>query len=179
MKNILQLSIAGILLIAACSPSREKTFGNDFSSREKKLLKISREIINHAYFATLITHGQEEELHARIMEPFPPDSNFVIWLGTNRLSRKVKEIHNNPHATLFYFDASAPGYVSLYGKAELVDDEKSKQKYWRKAWKQFYPEKKNYLLIRFIPYRLEMIHPGKNLPGDSITWKPYEVILRK
>ncbi len=178
MKKIL-LALGIILWLSACSHKSTSRFRNDFTPHEKEWLKRSRQIIKRAYFATFITHGKNGELHPRIMEPFPPDSTFVVWLGTNRLSRKVKEIRQNPQATLFYFDSQSPGYVALYGFAEIVENGPAYEKYWRKAWEAFYPAKKNYLLIRFTPYRLEMINPGQNLPGDSITWKPYEVILRK
>jgi general stress protein 26 len=113
------------------------------------------------------------------MEPFPPDTEWIIWMGTNRLSRKVKEIRHNPNASIHYFSKSAPGYVNLYGKAYLIDNSRMKDSIWRKSWEDFYPDKSNYILIKFVPDSLEMIYPAKNLPGDSLTWRPYRIILRK
>ena len=142
-------------------------------------MQLSRELISRAYFSTLVTMNDQGELRTRIMEPLAPDSTFTIYMATNKHSRKVKEIEKNPRATMFYFDRTAPGYVSLYGFAYVVKDRKNLDRYWQKNWEQYYPGRKNYALIRFVPYRLEMIYPAKNLPGDSLTWKPYEVILRK
>ena len=167
-----------LLMLLSCNSSHHKTWRNDFNAEEKKLMKLSRELISRAYFGTLVTVNEKGELRTRIMEPLAPDSTFTVYMATNKNSRKVKEIKNNPRATLFYFDRSAPGYVSLYGHAYIINDRKTLAGYWQKAWEQHYPGRKNYVLIRFVPYRLEMIYPAENLPGDSLTWKPYEVILR-
>ncbi len=168
------------MLIASCQQAGEtKPFRKNFTPEELKLMRLSRNIIRQAYFAVLVTHANEKEMRTRIMEPFPPDSTFTVWFGTNRKSRKVKEIRKNPYVSVFYFDRNAPAYVSLYGIAKIIDDPVSKQKYWRKAWANFYPDRKNYVLIKFVPYRIEMIAPSQGLPGDSVTWRPYTVILRK
>jgi len=168
-----------LLFAVACQRSgrNEPVVRQDFSPQEQQFLDLSREVINRAYFGTFITmHGNYP--HPRVMEPFPPDSNWTVWLGTNRLSRKVKEIRQNPVAVLHYFDRTSPAYVTLYGRAYLVDDPQMKDSIWRPAWEEFYPGKKNYMLIRFETDSLEMINPAKNLPGDSVTWKPYGVRIR-
>jgi len=151
----------------------------DFSPREKEILQKSRALTARAYFATMITHTPRGLMRARVMEPFAPDSTWTVWLATNDRSRKVEEIRKDGRMTLHYFDRSSPGYVSLYGKAELVDDDSLKQKIWRPDWEKFYPGRRHYLLIRFRPERLEMIDVGGGLPGDEKTWSPYVVILRR
>ncbi len=166
------------LLMTGCSEKNRTRFRNDFTREEEKLLRLSRDIISRAYFATFVTM-HENQPHPRVMEPFPPAEEWIIWLGTNAKSRKVAEIKRNPVATLHYFDRSIPAYVNLYGRAYPVDDRKLKDSIWREAWEEFYPGRSNYLLIKFVPDSLEMINPAENLPGDKETWKPYSVRLRK
>ncbi len=167
-----------LLLIFSCQPKHDKKLKRQFTPKENKLLTLSRDIINRAYFATFVTMNGEQP-HPRVMEPFPPDNEWIVWMGTNAKSRKVQELKKNARASLHYFDRSIPAYVNLYGKAYPVNDVRLKDSIWRESWEEFYPEKSNYLLIKFIPDSLEMINPAQNLPGDPVTWKPYAVILKE
>jgi general stress protein 26 len=96
------------------------------------------------------------------MDPFEPDENMVIWLGTNRNSRKVREIRNDPKVNLYYTQNKGFGYVSITGIAELVDDKAKKSVLWKDEWKNFYDQQReNYILMKVIPERLELINYKK------------------
>ncbi len=154
-------------------------FRQDFSSKEQELLKEAKIIIEDTYFGTFITIDKNGQPKARVMEPFAPDENFVIWLATNPRSRKVTELKNNTTATVHYYNKTKFAYVSLYGNAFLVNDETIKAQKFKKGWEQFYKNKKDdYLLIKFIPNTLELISISNKYTGDSITWKPHLVVLR-
>ncbi len=170
------IALVLVMFTAACRPEPH-SLRTDFSPQEQRILKRSRALIGRAYYATAVTRGTDGRMRARVMEPFAPDSAWVIWLATNDRSRKVAELRSHPQMTLHYFDRSSPGYVSLYGRARLVNDSAVKA-LWRPAWEKFYPGRKHYLLIRFEPELLEMIDVGAGLPGDSATWAPYRVRLR-
>ncbi len=160
--------------------SGQAVFRKDFSATEQKVLQAARQIIDSAYYGTLITTDAHRQPKARIMEPFAPDKNFVIYLATNPKSRKVKEIRENPIATLHYFDKKNVGYVSLYGRVYLVDNDSVKNKYWKKGWEHFYKNKKDaYMLLKFIPKYLEVISIPAGLNGDPDDWKPSKVMLIK
>ncbi len=137
------------------------------------LKKTAREIMLNARYCTLITVDDSGQAYARIMDPFPPGENFVVWLGTNPRTRKVKHISGNPRVTLFYFDRQGLGYVSLMGKAVLIDDPAEKEKRWKEGWEAFYPNKeKDYLLLKVIPERLEIVSIKHQITGDSLKWVP-------
>lgn len=107
------------------------------------------------------------------MDAFEPEENFTVWLATNPNSRKVDQIKSNPHVTLYYSDKNENGYVSIYGMAELINDQTEKDNRWKEEWKNFYPDRqKNYLLIKVTPTRLEVINYNKGINGDSVTWQP-------
>jgi general stress protein 26 len=117
---------------------------------------------------------------ARTLDPFPPDDNMLIWLGTNARSRKVAEIRRSSRVTLYYFDRESQAYVTVHGTARLVNDAKEKAKRWKDEWKDFYPDRaKDYLLIVVTPEKLEVVNVKKGILGDPRTWKPRSVSFQK
>jgi general stress protein 26 len=141
-------------------------------SREQ-LIAAARETMSAARYCALITSDSSGRTHARTLDPFPPDENMVVWLGTNSRSRKVAEIRRNPRVTLYYFDRAAQAYVTLTGIARLVNDKEEKARRWKDEWKDFYPDRvKDYLLIAVRPLRMEVVNVQKGILGDPKTWKP-------
>ncbi|PLX13461.1 MAG: hypothetical protein C0598_03525 [Marinilabiliales bacterium] len=145
---------------------------------DKQLKAVAYEIIESADICSLITLDKEGQPRARAMDGFLPDENFVIWFGTTVKSRKVEQIKNDPRITLYYLDSDKSGYVSIYGKAELVNDDKLREKYWKDEWEAFYPDKESdYLLIKVIPKWMEIISIPNGINGDAVTWTPAKVIF--
>jgi general stress protein 26 len=174
-------TIIFIIIFFSCDKKENITekIRQNFSVEEQKIIDVSKQIIKNAYFSTLITVDKKGHPRARVMEPFAPDKNFIIWLATNPKSRKVTQIQNNATATLHYYDKTNFGYVSLYGKAFLVNDETIKAHKFKKGWDKFYKNQKEaYLLIKFVPENLELISIPNKYIGDAMTWKPHQVILR-
>ncbi len=168
LSQILLLTI--LLYTFSCQGEKEKV---KIEKRNPKLEETAREIMTAAYYCSLITLDENDQPRARIMEPFPPEEDMTIWLATNPKSRKVKQLKNNSKATLQYFDKGNLGYVTLMGNAYLVHDEKAKQKYWRDSWESFYANQKEaYMLIKFVPNKLEVISTKHGINGDSLTWQP-------
>jgi len=133
------------------------------------LIITAREMMETARYCALIT--LDETGHARIMDPFSPDDDMVVWLGTNINSRKVKQIKNDLRVTLYYQAPNAVGYVLIKGQAYIVDDTLNKQTYWKKEWSRFYSdEKSDYTLIKVVPEKLEIIDYQHGISGDSKTW---------
>lgn len=152
----------------------------NFNQEEKNILNASKKIIKDSYFATVITIDKTGQPRARVMEPFKPTKNFIIWLATNPKSRKVAQIKQNNTMTLHYFDKAALGYVSLMGTAFLVDDDAIKAQKFKKGWDKFYKnQKEDYLLIKFVPKTIELISIPNGFTGDELTWKPHRVELRE
>jgi len=148
----------------------------ELSLQEQKILKVARKIIDSAYFATFISIDKQDNAKARIMEPFSPDANFIIYLATNPKSRKVREIQQHPKTTLHYFDRKNIGYVSLYGTASIVQDDSIKNALWKTGWERFYKNRdKDYMLIKFVPDYLELISIPDGYTGDDKTWMPSRV----
>ena len=149
------------------------------ASREK-LIAAAREIMSVARYCALITLDSSGHPQARTLDPFAPDENMVVWLGTNPRSRKVAAIRRHRRVTLYYFDRESQAYVTIYGTARLVNDPKAKLKWWKDEWKAFYPNRvKDYLLISVKPERLEVVNVKQRIVGDPHTWAPPSVVFPK
>lgn len=136
------------------------------------LLSVAREYIQAVRYCALITVDSNGQPHVRAMNPFLPDENMVVYLGTNRKSRKVQEIRNNHRVTLYYSDDKGEGYVAIIGTAVIVDDPNKKAVWWKKEWDEFYKDQKeSYLLIKVIPERLEIVNYKHSILSDTETWR--------
>ena len=129
--------------------------------------KIIMETTRNCALITLDTTGYPD---ARTMQPFSPDSDMVVWLGTSIFSRKVKQIKNDSRVTLYYPALNAAGYVVIKGQAFIVQDSLKKQTYWKKEWSRFYSDDKSeYTLIKVIPEKLEVLDYRHGIFGASKT----------
>ena len=169
-------------VLFSCSTTTKSTttFKSEFNLEDEVVLTEAKKLISSAYYATFITQDEVHQPRARVVEPFFPEKDYTVWIATNPKSRKVKQLQQNNKATLHYFDKAKLGYVSLMGKAYLVDDEAIKKQKWKKGWEKIYPKRdKDFMLIKFIPETLELISLANNFSGDKETWKPHQVILRE
>ena len=137
------------------------------------VLAAARAIMEAARFCALVTLDAEGAPRARTMDPFPPGDDMTVWLGTNRHSRKVAEIERDGRVALYYAAPDESGYVSVLGRARLVDDEAEKAARWKPEWEAFYPDRaSDYLLVEVIPERIEVVDYARGLVGAPGTWEP-------
>jgi general stress protein 26 len=171
-----RLAIMSILFLLSLVVASAPTVQPQGPLTSAKLISGAREVITAARYCALITLDAKGRAQARTLDPFPPDENMVIRLGTNSRSRKVAEIRRNPRVTLYYFDREGQGYVTIQGTARLVNDPKQKTRWWKEEWKAFYPNRdKDYLLIVVTPEKLEVISEKLGIVGEPKTWKPPSV----
>jgi general stress protein 26 len=145
------------------------------------ILSAARTIIGKARYASLITLDDKGQPQARLVDPFEPDATFVVWIGTNPLTRKVGQIQADPRVTMLYFDPASSGYVTLIGRARVVRDPTEKANHWKDAWTPLYKDKNrgdDYVLIRVEPSRLEVVSVALGMINDPKTWRPVGVDLR-
>ena len=142
------------------------------AAEDNVLISAAREVMASAYYCALITVDQTGQPHARTMEPFPPEEDMVVWLGTDPKSRKVRQIQNDSRVALYYFDREGFGYVAITGTARLVDDPEEKAKRWQVGWDSYFKDRKeNYLLIEVTPKTLDILSGKHGIDGDPETWR--------
>ncbi len=143
-----------------------------------KVIAAAREIIAPLQYCALVTVDQAGELHVRTMNPFPPEEDMAVWMATTTLSRKVQEIRRNPRVSLYYADQTkAAGYVTISGRAVLVDDMKEILKRKRAYWDQAFPGLKNIVLIKVVPERLEVVNYKAKLGADPETFRATTITM--
>lgn len=168
-----------LLAIAPAAESWQNARPDATRRSDAELIAAAREIIASARYCALITVDSSGRSQARTLDPFPPDEQMNIWLGTNAHSRKVREIRRNPHVVLYYFDRETQAYVAITGRARLVADAKLKLKWWKDEWRDFYPNReRDYLLIQVRPERLEIVSVKRGIVGNDKAWTPPTVILK-
>lgn len=144
------------------------------------IIAAARELMVKARYCGLVTLGPGGQPQARLVDPFAPEEDLTVWIATNPVTRKVKEIRDDGRVTLFYVDPGAQGYVTVIGKAKLVSDPTEKARRWKDDWRAFYKDHNrgdDYQLIRVAPSRIEVVSYVHGVLNDPQTWRPMAVDL--
>ena len=150
----------------------------DSKSENEKRRAAAKEIMTEAWICAMITQDSTGLMNVRTMQPFSPEEDLTVWFGTNALSRKVQDIKANDNIVLYYTSTDASGYVVLHGKADLIDDDGLKQKYWMESWADFYPDRSLFLLIKFVPESIEILSNKHQITSDSPSWRVPAINLK-
>ena len=78
----------------------------------------------------MVTTQSEEGLVSRPMKTQEVEFDGDLWFFTKKQTDKYDEIKHDSHVNVAYVGKS---YVSVRGKAEIVDDLEKKKEYWTKA----------------------------------------------
>lgn len=138
-------------------------------------LEVAKSSMRSAEYCFLITLGEKGEANARLVQPFDPEEDWTIWVGTWSKSRKVEEIQKDNRVTLAFHDKESTAYVTLLGSAQIERDTRKKQKYWRQEWIGFLPqgpEGDEYVLVKFIPLRIELMSFSRGILPQPYGLKP-------
>jgi general stress protein 26 len=160
---------SAVLLLGSVKVWAQDNDSNNFD--RDTLIAAAREIMETSRYCALITLDKSGHPQARTMDPFLPGNDMVVWLGTNKSSRKVGEIRNDSRVTLYYEAPDGSGYAVIQGNAYIEDGQTEIEKYWKEEWDQFYPDKKStFALIKVVPKKLEIISYKYGITGSSKTW---------
>jgi len=119
------------------------------------ILKEMAESVRTCMFTTVST---SDEFGSRPMGTAKIEEDGSIWFYTNEYSLKSKEISKENNVLLAYSDPSKNTYLTVKGKAELVDDSVRKEAYFNpfiKAWFPDGPEDPRLILIKVTPEEAE------------------------
>ena len=142
------------------------------------LESIAFDIIKESKNCVLVTLNSENKPTTRVMEHNLYNKKFDIYLVTNPFSRKVSHLKSNSIVSLNFQSMDKLSYVSLNGKAQLIDDIRLKNKYWKDEWTPHYKNiETDCVLIKIIPESLEIVSLTNEVFGDSKTWKPKTISI--
>lgn len=124
-----------------------------------RLLQLARKLVDDLTFCVAATQGEDGNVSARIIQPLPVQDDWTVNTITNRRCRKVREIERTERMTLLYQHDQDKSYVSLMGRAEIVEDLELKRAIWKPAhyrWNPEGPEDPSTVFMRLFTERIEL-----------------------
>jgi general stress protein 26 len=125
-----------------------------------------RELIKDTRLAMLTSIGPDGRLESKPMATQDVECDGDVWFIAERDSHKVRNITANPHVNVAY--ASHDSWVSLSGRAEVLDDRAKLEELWNTftgAWLEGGPENPNNILIKVNAESAEYW----DTPGSKVT----------
>ena len=84
MASVVMVLAFSILILFGDAPAQEKE-----AAPRDSVIAIAKDIMEQTRFCVLITLDESGHPRARTMDPFMPDENMVIRMGTGAITRKV------------------------------------------------------------------------------------------
>jgi general stress protein 26 len=103
----------------------------------EKLQKLY-ELIEHIETAMFTTRRADGRLVSRPMATQKRASGADLWFVTARSSEKLDELRNDPHVNLAYFNNRTKEWVSVSGKARVVDDRAKIHELYAADWRAWF-----------------------------------------
>lgn len=110
---------------------------SDSITREEGVKHIAA-IIKDIKFALLTTTNAEGHLHARPMTTQQTEFDGDLWFIGSKDSGTAADIRKNAQVNASYADTGKNTYLSLAGKAELVEDRAKLEELWSDAYKAYF-----------------------------------------
>lgn len=117
-------------------------------SQQEDIKKIY-ELIKGIKIASLVTVDETGSLHSRPMVTQETEFDGDVWFFTSRSTDKVNQLQTHPQVNVTYSGDNT--FVSLAGRASIVDDLAKKKQLWNemlKVWFENGPEDPDVVLIR-------------------------------
>lgn len=99
-----------------------------------------RELIKGIKIAMLTTVEADGTLRSRPMGTQQTEFDGDLWFFTGKNSGKVAEIQHDQHVNVSYAAPDDNRYVSVSGRAELIDDKTKEKELWNPFIKAWFPK---------------------------------------
>ena len=106
-------------------------------------VKKIAEMIEDVKVAILTSVGQNGMLHSRPMMVQDQEFDGDLWFITGKNTVKTDEIEANPNVNVAFSDPDDDIYVSITGKARVVNDRAKIDELWSPVHKAWFPEGKD------------------------------------
>lgn len=113
------------------------------------------ELIKDIRIAQIVTHAEGEMLAARPMAALNREFTGILWFYTKVDSPKIAEIDANPNVLLAYSEPAKQEYISIQGKAEILNDRQKINEFWSEYCRIWFPQGKEDESIRLLKVTVE------------------------
>lgn len=123
-----------------------------------KLLRLARETVSAVPTCLAITIDGNGGANARAINTSKLTDELTVCFMTDRRTRKFGEIARTGRMTLVYHDQAGGAYVTLVGRAQIIDEAAAKQAIWQPGsfkWHPGGPTDPNVVLVEFAAERIE------------------------
>lgn len=96
------------------------------------------DLIGEIETAMFTTRRADGSLVSRPMATQKRADGADLWFVTTRTSEKIDEIRNDPHVNLAYYKDRTREWVSVSGRAHLVDDRAKLRELYRPDWRAWF-----------------------------------------
>lgn len=154
-----------------CKLSRPQ--GSDDVNERKQHIARLAELIGDVRIAMLTTTRPDGRLVSRPLGTQEVEFDGDLWFAIGADSAKVAEIAANAFVNVSYASTSGNMFVSVSGRAEVLDDRAKIEQIWSPAMQLFFPDGKDDPNLRLIRVRAETAEywdgPGM-LVGRALTF---------
>jgi general stress protein 26 len=144
-------------------------------------LATARSLMQREPYAFLISHSSTAWLHTRLVQPLCDLATLDVWIGTRADLRKVHEVARNPYVTLAFQNNTQHASLVMYGIAEIKTEVALRERCWLDSWAMFFPDgpaASDYVLVRVIPLRLEVMSFRQKVVGEPFGLAPAVLVRR-
>lgn len=149
--------------------------------RTDALLRIAREIVANVPACMAITVDRNGDANARVVNPKPLSDTWTVRFPTDRRSRKSAEIEQSGRLTLAYQYDAGGAYVSLIGRATIVEDVAAKIAGWNALADKWFPggpTDPNVVSVDFVAERIELWSAPEAVVPDPVRGLWAVVLVR-
>jgi general stress protein 26 len=118
-------------------------------------------------FCTSVT---DMPFRTRPMSTLEVDEEGNLWFFSGKSSDKNDEIKNDYTVQLIYSKNSDVHFLTITGKATIVEDQAKKDELWNPIVKAFFPEGKDDPDLSLVKIKPEAAHYWDTINGKMITW---------
>ncbi|EGO00083.1 hypothetical protein SERLA73DRAFT_180499 [Serpula lacrymans var. lacrymans S7.3] len=115
---------------ARLDPYKQAALNENLTLQEK--ISDLHSVIQSAKTGMLVTRGDDGSMHSRAMNPATPynETQLSLIFLANNVSAKFKEIKNDDHVNVSFYDQSSTNWASYSGKAKVTQDKDVIKKHW-------------------------------------------------
>lgn len=134
-------------------------------ARVSQLLAAARDTTAKVTYCWAATLSEDGGINVRLMGPIPGisgEEDWTVWFVTQRSSRKVADIQRGGLLTLRYQHHPDHAYVTLTGRAALVEDRAEIRRRWSERWRLHFlggPDDPDVAFVRVTVDRIELCVP--------------------
>ena len=133
-------------------------------------IKKIKDFVNDIKVCMFCTSVTDMPFRTRPMSTLEVDEEGNLWFFSAKSSDKNDEIKNDDTVQLIYSKNSDVHFLTITGKATIVEDQAKKDELWNPIVKAFFPEGKDDPDLSLVKIKPEAAHYWDTINGKMITW---------